>query len=114
MIDKFEDQLKSAVSQETKPSDLLAARIRKAALVARPVDVPATRQPSRIWMRRIAAVAAVAVFGFVAITAMQPTEPTDEAVWQTAAADMGVEDIYLWVQAEPEPAAQDEDTQADL
>lgn len=80
--------------QAPEPSDLLKARILKRA-TAQPAKRPS-------WTRRLMPIAAclMAVFaiGFAGLQLSQPD--TTEDIWLEAANDLGVSEIYAWVEGE--------------
>lgn len=95
--------------QAPEPSDLLKARILKAAktepAIAAPVRMPFTKR----FMPIAASLLAICAVGF---TVMQSPNTitseavTETAVWQEAATDLGFDDIYDWVETE-DTAAQE-------
>lgn len=80
-----------------EPSDVLRARIMKAA--TGPVSTPQkTRAPRQYW-KIAASFAAILAIGGLAYTASTPTISEDESpIWLEAANDLGVSDIYEWVE----------------
>ena len=92
-----------AAYQAPAPSDLLKARILKAA-AQESVESPAQiAQPS--FMRRFAPIAAtvlaVCAIGFTAMQQNSFAEDPDAAIWQEAALNLGLDDIYAWVEDTP-------------
>ncbi len=92
-----------AAYQAPAPSDLLKARILKAAQQERQ-GVPAqTAQPS--FVRRFAPMAAtvlaICAIGFTAIQQNSLGADPEAAAWQEAALDLGMDDIYAWVEETP-------------
>ena len=81
--------------QAPEPSELLKARILKAAKTQ-----PAQKQSfTRRFMPIAASLLAVCAIGFVTLQYTQ-TSQTETAAWQEAAIDLGFEDIYEWVETE--------------
>lgn len=87
--------------QAPEPSDLLKARILKQAAKHAPAElakpVPSN---SKSWPRRYMAIAAslLAVF-VIGVAGLQLSQPdASEDVWLEAANDLGVSEIYAWVE----------------
>lgn len=87
--------------QAPEPSELLKARILKAA-PAQPVEKPSF---ARRFMPLAASLLAICAIGLTTFPLTQ-THKTETAAWQEAATDLGFDDIYDWVEAE-ETSAQD-------
>lgn len=85
--------------QAPEPSDLLKARILRAAS-AQPAQQFAKRPSfARRFMPIAASLLAICAIGFSALQITQTNE-TDAAAWQEAATDLGFSDIYDWVETE--------------
>ena len=81
--------------QAPEPSELLKARILKAAKTQ-----PAQKRSfTRRFMPIAASLLAVCAVGLTTLQFTQTTE-TETAAWQEAAIDLGFEDIYEWVETE--------------
>lgn len=80
--------------QAPEASDLLKARILKAATKIEPARNPSY---TRRFMPIAASVLAVCAIG---LTALQLTQTNETAAWQEAATDLGFDDIYDWVETE--------------
>lgn len=78
-----------------EPSALLKARILKAAQI-KPVQKPSF---ARRFIHIAASLLMVSAIGFTAFQLSQ-TDKTETAAWQEAAADLGFDDIYDWVETE--------------
>lgn len=81
------------------PSDILRARILKAA--APQINQSATATPRQHWKiaASFAAVLALGGFAYSAYkTSTQAATEDDSAIWLEAANDLGVSDIYDWVE----------------
>ena len=85
-----------------EPSELLKARILKAAL---PQAAPARLSFTKRFMPIAASLIAVCAIGFATLQITDTTK-TETAAWQDAATDLGFDDIYNWVEAE-EASAQE-------
>lgn len=87
-----------------EPSDLLKARILKAAK-AENAALASTLAPVRTsfakrFMPIAASLVAVCAIGFAAVQVSQTHETETTAAWQEAATDLGFDDIYDWVETE--------------
>lgn len=108
------------------PSDLLRARILRDAK-ATPQDTPTAllhygmaandrvKSPFKINAAKWGAVAATLMIcgalGFQVLSPSGVTTPTDDTVWQEAAADLGVTDLYSWVEGADTQSTADGDTE---
>jgi len=81
--------------QAPAPSELLKGRILKAA-IAKPAAKPSF---TKRFMPIAASLLAVCAIGFGTLQYTQTYE-TETAIWQEAAADLGFNDIYEWVETE--------------
>ena len=102
MSDAELDKVLSAY-QAPAPSDLLKARILKAAQQERadsPVQ-PAQRSFTRRFAPIAATLLAVCAIGFTALQQGSSIEDPEAAAWQEAALDLGMDDIYAWVEETP-------------
>ena len=92
-----------AAYQAPAPSDLLKARILKAAQQERQGAAAQTAQPS--FVRRFAPIAAtvlaICAIGFTALNQNAAINDPEAAAWQEAALDLGMDDIYAWVEETP-------------
>lgn len=80
------------------PSDLLSARIAKAAIQVPQDAAPMKRAP---YAQLVAALTVMFAVGFGAYSVYDTIAVTeDESVWMEAATDLGVSDVYNWVYAE--------------
>ena len=86
-----------------EPSDLLKARILKAAK-AEPMPVRASF--TKRFMPIAASLLAVCAIGFGTLQVSLNSETETVTTWQEAATDLGFEDIYDWVET-AEAAAQE-------
>jgi len=84
-----------------EPSDLLKARILKAAS-GRENIAPSRASFVKRFMPIAASLLAVCAISFGVMQSQQPAEP-ETAAWQNAALDLGFEDVYDWVEAEEVP-----------
>ena len=84
-----------------EPSDLLKARILKAAK-AEPIPVRASFTAR--FMPIAASLLAVCAIGFGTLQVSQNSETETVTAWQEAATDLGFEEIYDWVETEEVPA----------
>ena len=87
------------------PSDLLKARILKAAQQERHAEK--IDAPARPFIRRFAPIAAtimaVCAIGFATLQINDPAEqPTEAEAWQEAALNLGFDDLYAWVEEDIE------------
>lgn len=82
--------------QAPEPSELLKARILKAAA---PQTAPARAPFTKRFMPIAASLVAVCAIGFGTLQVTDTTK-TETAAWQEAATDLGFDDIYDWVEAE--------------
>ena len=83
-----------------EPSDILKARIMKAA-TGKVNTLSKESAPRQYWKLAASFVAVLAIGGltYSAYTASTPTVSEDEsAIWLEAANDLGVSDIYEWVE----------------
>lgn len=100
-------------AQAPMPSDLLRARIlREAKTTAQDIPTALTnygmaandrvKSPFKINATKWGAVAATLIIcgalGFQALSPAAVTTPVDDAIWQEAAADLGLTDLYGWVE----------------
>jgi len=81
--------------QAPEPSELLKARILKAAK-AETVTKPSF---ARRFMPMAASLLAICAIGLTTLQLTQ-TDKTETAAWQEAATDLGFDDIYNWVETE--------------
>lgn len=86
--------------QDPNPSDLLKARILKAA--GPQADTAISKSFSKRFMPIAASFIAVCAVGLAALQ-VNTTQKTESAAWQEAAADLGFDDIYDWVETEELP-----------
>ena len=84
--------------QAPQPSDLLKARILKAASTSNVAALSRARFSKR-FMPIAASLLAVCAISFSVMQIQAPTEP-QAAAWQEAALDLGFEDVFEWVEAE--------------
>lgn len=95
-----EAELDAALDRLTTPtpSDILEARILKAATGQ--VSLPLQTKPARLQYWKMAAsfaaMLAIGVVGYSAYTLADPQ--SEETVWLEAANELGVSDIYAWVE----------------
>jgi len=82
--------------QAPAPSDLLKARIMKAAAVQ---TKPTYKTLSKRFMPIAASLLAICAIGLTTLQITQTTK-TEMAAWQEAATDLGFDDIYEWVETE--------------
>lgn len=94
------------------PSDLLAARILREAKVttqdppaedleSQDLNTVANASRTKKYWPRIAALALVAFsVGMVSFTSLTPSTSEDETSWLEAANDLGMDEIYDWVENE--------------
>lgn len=84
--------------QAPEPSELLKARILKAATTS---SGTVSSQPSfnKRFMPIAASLLAICAISFSVMQVQQPSEP-ETAAWQEAALDLGFEEVYDWVEAE--------------
>lgn len=90
--------------QAPEPSDLLKARILKAARVENGAAEKAATAPIRTsftkgFMPIAASLLAVCAISFTVLQNPN-TATTETAAWQEAAIDLGFDDVYDWVEAE--------------
>ena len=85
--------------QAPEPSELLKARILKAAK-AHPASKPTFTQR---FMPIAASLIAICAIGLTTLQLNQ-TDNTETSAWQDAATDLGFDDIYEWVETEEVPA----------
>ena len=92
-----------AAYQAPAPSDLLKARILKAAQQERQGAPAQTAQPSlaRRFAPIAATVLAICAIGFTAMQHNAGIADPEAAAWQEAALDLGMDDIYAWVEETP-------------
>ena len=83
--------------QAPNPSDLLKARILKAAEPQ--ANTSASKPFSKRFMPIAASLVAICAIGFATLQ-LGTTQKTESAAWQEAAIDLGFDDIYDWVEAE--------------
>ena len=83
--------------QAPEPSDLLKARILKA---AKAEVAPQRASYAKRFMPIAASFLVIGMVGFGALQVTQKTETEASTTWQEAATDLGFEDIYNWVEAE--------------
>ncbi|WP_371396085.1 hypothetical protein [Fretibacter rubidus] len=89
-----------------KPSDLLRARILKAAKAesktsTSPHGASNDRPRGKTNVFRFAAAAAaLMVCAVVGYQTLSPSPTTDQTIWVEAANDLGIEDLYAWVEGE--------------
>ena len=81
------------------PSELLRARILKAARS----DAPVSEQVKPLWhqrpiVRRSAIAAAFVICAVIGLQILTPPLVDDTAIWLDAANDLGIEDLYNWVE----------------
>ena len=92
-----------AAYQAPAPSDLLKARILKAAQQESQDVQTQIAQPS--FTRRFAPIAAmvlaVCAIGFTVLEQNTPINDPEAAAWQEAALNLGLDDIYAWVEETP-------------
>ncbi len=81
--------------QAPEPSELLKARILKAA-IEKPLQKPSF---TRRFMPMAASLLAFCAIGLTTLQFTQ-TDNTETAAWQEAAIDLGFDDIYDWVETE--------------
>ena len=87
--------------QAPAPSDLLKARILKAA-----GEVSAPRRSfAKRYMPLAASLIAVCAIGFAALQVTGIGGQPEAEAWQEAALDLGFQDIYEWVEESSETAA---------
>ena len=91
--------------QAPEPSELLKARILKAARTETPVAPTARASFAKRFMPIAASLIAVCAIGFTVLQSPNTTK-TETAAWQEAATDLGFDDVYDWVEAE-DTAAQE-------
>lgn len=80
-----------------EPSDLLKARIMKAASSE---SVPARISLTKRFMPIAASLLAVCAIGFGTLQMTQNSETETATAWQEAATDLGFEEVYNWVETE--------------
>ena len=88
-----------------EPSELLKARILKAASTENGATAPIGTSFVRRFMPIAASLLAVCAIGFTVMQSPDTTK-TETAAWQEAASDLGFDDIYDWVEA-PETATEE-------
>jgi len=89
--------------QAPTPSDMLKARILKAAATENKITPPTRSSFSKQFMPIAASLLAVCAIGFTTLQYSQTTK-TETAAWQEAATDLGFDEIYDWVETEEAPA----------
>lgn len=95
--------------QAPEPSDLLKARILRAARTEAAIAAPARTPFTKRFMPIAASLLAICAVGFTVMQSSNTASPEaiiETAAWQEAALDLGFEDIYEWVETE-DTAAQD-------
>lgn len=87
------------IYQAPEVSALLKARILKAAKTMPANEAMEKRSFTRRFMPIAASLLAVCAIGLTTLQLSQ-TDETETAAWQEAAADLGFDDIYEWVESE--------------
>jgi hypothetical protein len=95
--------------QSPEPSDLLKARILKAARAENAAATPTGTSFTKRYMSIAASLVAICAIGFTVLQSPETTiteTASETAAWQEAATDLGFDDIYDWVETE-ETSAQE-------